>query len=82
MVFRGRLSGLLRHPDFLKLWAGQSISLVGSQVTRLALPFTAIGVYYYGSDSERWLFLMPAAWLILGADEDEQRLTRFTFRET
>ena len=42
MVFRGRLSGLLRHPDFLKLWAGQSISLVGSQVTRLALPFTAI----------------------------------------
>ena len=42
MAIRGRLSGLLRHPDFLKLWAGQSVSLVGSQVTRLALPFTAI----------------------------------------
>src|SRR5438309_9704927 len=42
MLIRGRLSGLLRHPDFLKLVAGQSISLVGSQVTRLALPFTAI----------------------------------------
>jgi MFS family permease len=36
------LSTLLRHPDFLKLWAGQSISLFGSQVTRLALPLTAI----------------------------------------
>ena len=42
MVSRGRLSGLLRHPDFLKLWTGQSVSLFGSQVTRLALPFTAI----------------------------------------
>jgi len=42
MEIRERLSGLLRHPDFLKLWGGQSISLFGSQVTRLALPFTAI----------------------------------------
>src|ERR1700694_1990169 len=42
MAIRGRLSGLLRHPDFLKLWAGQSVSLVGSQVTRLALPLPAI----------------------------------------
>jgi MFS family permease len=42
MVITGRLSGLLRHPDFLKLWTGQSVSLFGSQVTRLALPFTAI----------------------------------------
>jgi len=42
MVIAGRLSGLLRHPDFLKLWTGQSVSLFGSQLTRLALPFTAI----------------------------------------
>jgi MFS family permease len=28
-------------PDFTKLWVGQSISLVGSQVTLLALPLTA-----------------------------------------
>jgi len=42
MKIAGRLSGLLRHPDFLKLWGGQSVSLFGSQVTRLALPFTAI----------------------------------------
>ncbi len=42
MNLRSRLTGLWRHPDFLKLWAGQSISLFGSQVTRLALPLTAI----------------------------------------
>ena len=39
--------GLMRSPiwaqrSFLKLWAGQSVSLVGSAVTTLALPLTAI----------------------------------------
>jgi MFS family permease len=33
--------GLWRNSDFLKFWSGQSISLVGSQVTTLALPLTA-----------------------------------------
>lgn len=33
---------LWRNPDFVKLWAGQAISLVGSQVTLLALPLTAV----------------------------------------
>ena len=33
---------LWRHADFLKLWAGQTISLFGSQITFLALPLTAI----------------------------------------
>ena len=30
-----------RNPDFSKLWIGQSISMIGSQVTFLALPITA-----------------------------------------
>jgi MFS family permease len=30
-----------RSPDFTRLWIGQSISLIGSQVTLLALPITA-----------------------------------------
>ena len=34
-------SGLWRHPDFLKLWAGDVVSVFGSQVTALALPLTA-----------------------------------------
>ena len=35
-------SRLWRQADFLKLWAGQTISVVGSQVTVLALPTIAI----------------------------------------
>ncbi|MDA8216986.1 MAG: MFS transporter [Dehalococcoidales bacterium] len=33
--------GLWRHRNFLKLWTGQSISQLGSQMTLLALPLTA-----------------------------------------
>jgi MFS family permease len=33
---------LRRQPEFLKLWAGQSISVVGDQVSALALPLTAV----------------------------------------
>ena len=32
---------LLRTPDFLKLWAGQTISAFGTQVTNLAVPILA-----------------------------------------
>jgi len=37
-----RFGGLWRHPDFLKLWAGQTVSLGGSLVSRIALPLVAI----------------------------------------
>jgi MFS family permease len=37
-----RFTGLWRHADFAKLWTGQTISLLGSQVTLLALPITAV----------------------------------------
>jgi MFS family permease len=33
---------LWRHTDFLKLWAGQTMALFGSQIKFLALPLTAI----------------------------------------
>lgn len=36
------LSGLWRHPDFLKLWAAQSISAFGSRIGRTVLPVIAI----------------------------------------
>jgi predicted MFS family arabinose efflux permease len=39
---RYRLDGLWRHPDFLKLWAGHTVSLAGSLVGRFALPLVAI----------------------------------------
>jgi MFS family permease len=35
-------SRLWRHPDFLKLWSGQTISVIGGAITGLALPTLAI----------------------------------------
>jgi hypothetical protein len=37
----------------------------------LASPFSFIGVYYYPSDPERWLFLMPPLWLLVGVVWDQ-----------
>src|SRR5215211_4039323 len=34
--------GLWRHSDFMRLWAGQTVSQLGSTITREALPYTAI----------------------------------------
>ncbi|HEY7909061.1 MAG TPA: MFS transporter [Thermomicrobiales bacterium] len=36
-----RVTGLWGHANFLRLWAGQTISQFGSQITLLALPLTA-----------------------------------------
>ena len=39
-------SGLWNHADFLRLWTGQSISEVGSQVSGLAIPWlAAVGLH-------------------------------------
>ena len=32
---------LLRHPDFLKLWTGETVSVFGTAITQLALPIIA-----------------------------------------
>ena len=39
--WRRTLGGLWRHPDFLKLWGGQTVSLFGSLLTSFALPLLA-----------------------------------------
>ena len=39
---RNRLTGLWRHADFIRLWAGQTISVFGSMIGGTALSFTAI----------------------------------------
>ena len=52
-------SSLWRHADFLKLWAGESVSLLGSQITFLALPLTAV----------TWLEATPFEMGLLGALE-------------
>ncbi len=45
--------GLTRHPDFLKLWSAESISVFGTNVTQLALPLVAavtlsVGPFEFG----------------------------------
>jgi MFS family permease len=34
-------SGLWRRPDFMKFWVGETVSLLGSQITVLAMPLVA-----------------------------------------
>jgi MFS family permease len=41
-----RNRSLWRTPDFLKLWTGETVSLVGSQVSLLAIPLMAITVLH------------------------------------
>lgn len=38
--------GLWRNADFMRLWGGESISMIGSQITLLALPLTAVLVLH------------------------------------
>jgi MFS family permease len=46
---RVKRTGLWAHNDFLKLWAGETISVFGSLVGRTALPLTAILVLDAGA---------------------------------
>ncbi|HZO70971.1 MAG TPA: hypothetical protein VFB60_02140, partial [Ktedonobacteraceae bacterium] len=48
---------LWRHPDFLKLWTGSTVSLFGSQITFLAIPFTAILILHVTTAQMSFLVL-------------------------
>ncbi len=39
---RARRTSLARHADFNKLWLGQAVSDIGNEITKLALPLTAV----------------------------------------
>jgi predicted MFS family arabinose efflux permease len=59
--------GLWQHPEFLKLWFGETVSLLGSQVTLLALPLAA-SILMQASPSQMGLLGAAQAvpFLILG----------------
>jgi MFS family permease len=73
-----REESLWHHPDFLKFWFGETVSLLGTQVSTLALPLTAISTFH-ASDSEvgvlRFLQLVPYIGLamVFGAWADRVR---------
>src|SRR5213592_4548245 len=52
-------ASLWRHPDFMKLWAGQTVSELGSVVTRTAIPLVALLVL--GAGPREMAFLIVAA---------------------
>ena len=52
---------LWNHPDFLRLWGGQAVSLVGDTITGLALPLTAVLVLDAGATAMG--VLAAASWL-------------------
>ncbi|HVF99950.1 MAG TPA: MFS transporter, partial [Chloroflexia bacterium] len=37
-----KLTGLWRHPDFVKLWTAHTVSALGTGITGQALPLTAL----------------------------------------
>jgi MFS family permease len=39
-------SSLRRHPDFVKLWSGETVSQIGSQISLLAIPLIAVTVLH------------------------------------
>lgn len=42
ILMRPQFTGLWRHRDFTKLWAGQTVSIFGTMLTQIALPLTAL----------------------------------------
>jgi MFS family permease len=62
-----RFGGLWRHSDFLKLWAGQTVSLTGSAITSLALPLAAVLVFQ-ATPAQMGLLTATdlAPWLVVG----------------
>src|SRR5205814_5641124 len=46
---RRRARALWRHVDFMKLWTGETVSQVGTQITLVAYPLTAILVLHAGA---------------------------------
>jgi MFS family permease len=42
------VGGLWRNPEFVKVWVGTTISAIGSQVTLLAVPLTAVLIFGAG----------------------------------
>ena len=67
-----KAASLWRHADFLKLWSGQSLSLIGTQVTVVAMPLVAVqflhsssaqmGVLGFLSRLPFVLFLFAGVW--------------------
>lgn len=73
-------ASLWRHPDFLKLWGGETISVFGSSISQLAIPLVAIltldaTTFEVGALSavETAPFLLVALWAGVFVDRRKRR---------
>lgn len=58
-----RAPALLQEPQFRRYWTGQTVSLLGDEVTILAVPLAAVLVLHVGATGMGWLRfagLLPA----------------------
>jgi Na+/melibiose symporter-like transporter len=62
---KSRFGGLWRHPDFMKLWAGQTISELGSRITRDGVPYTAVIVLHAQPSQMGFITAVGAASVLL-----------------
>jgi MFS family permease len=53
------------HPEFLKLWAGQTISVFGSGVKTTVLPLTAVLLLGASASDMGWLLAVESAPVLL-----------------
>lgn len=58
-------SSLWRHSEFTKLWAGQTVSTLGSGVTTSALPLTAVLMLGANAGDMGWLLAAESAPVLL-----------------
>lgn len=58
---------LWHNRDFVKLWAGETISLFGTQISLLALPLLALLQFHVGAAAVGWLrFCQLAPYILFG----------------
>ncbi|MFI2028911.1 MFS transporter [Streptomyces buecherae] len=70
MNIAGRVPALLRQGPFRRYWVGQSVSLVGDQISLLALPLAAVIILHADAAEMGWLAtaqLLPALLFSLAA---------------
>jgi MFS family permease len=78
---RQRHNATRLQPDFVRLWMGRGVSAVGSEVTNVALPLTAVSYLHANAgelgllNSVRWLPYLLFA-LVIGAYADRLRRRR------
>lgn len=60
-MLRERPASLWRNRDFLRVWAGQSVSVFGSTITREALPLLAVTTLAATAIQMGWLVAVAAA---------------------